>query len=164
MTYSEQEMTMEQGNGAVPQPVRHVHVERCISRSLTDGQAVFQFEAVDGGMFFLRVDVAGLVSLRTAAQEVQNEHAHQSNSYAFNVPQTFGVQSDSNRRGFVVLGMNPTTPQETVFLISDVMALELSKQLRDEALSHMTPEQRAREMGKLKVESAFGRIILPGGQ
>lgn len=155
---------MSQGNGDGLHPVRHAHVVRCTSRSLADdgSQGVLQLEAANGGLFFLRIDAGGLLSVCGAAQALQNDSVHRGGGYVFGRPMTFGVVDSPEYRGHTILALNPQTPQESAFLLPDDMALEMSRQLRDRALAHMTPERRAREIGKLKmIDSAFGRIILP---
>lgn len=150
-------------NGADAHPVNEAHVVRCASVGLSDdsSQGVLQFEAADGSAFFLRIDANGLLSLRHAARSLQNEAIHRGSCYTFDQPQSFGVVGSPELRGHTVLAMNPQTPQEQVFVLPDAMALALADQLRAEALSHMTPEQRAREAGKVHLLNSVGKIIVP---
>lgn len=147
------------GNGKTT-PVETVHVKRCLSRGLSeDGtQGVISFEADSGGMFVLRIDAADLAAAQEGITAAHNELCRRRNSFTLSQVKLFGVLEDTLHRNHTLLAIHPQQPLQAVYSWPDAIALDMAQQMEAKALSHMTPEQRAKAMRKPLMNSS-GLIV-----
>lgn len=145
-----------QPTGAIPA----ANVVECIARSISkDGtKAMMVFKIEDGTQFALTLPVGALAIFRSMVNDVCDDADKAklgTGMVQMKRPHTIEIGSSDQIRGHIAITFNRDMPEETIFLMTDAMGLDVSDAMQKNIFGRMTPEDRRARMAR------SGQMLMP---